>query len=149
MRVTFTRDYKGGKGEESYTKGQVIDLDQGIATQVIADGYAKEFPRSATDVAEQAVKYHAGDDKRTPAQIADRVPQIVELTGDTRSDMEEQRGENDPHEVRKEDEAVTEEAAEKKRRADERAKAEAAAATEKQRKADEAAAKAATKATSQ
>ena len=114
MRVKFTRDYPGGKGEESYTKGQVIHLDQGVADQVIAAGYAKEFPLTEKEVAEQATKYYAGDDKRTPAQIKDRVPQVVLLQGDTRTATEEQRGNDDPHEVRKEDEQIAEDAAEVK-----------------------------------
>lgn len=114
MRVKFTRDYPGGKGEESYTKGQVIDLDQGFAAQLIEANYVKDFPRSDAEVAEQATKYYAGDDKRTPAQIKDRIPQVVMLQGDTRSDVEEQRGESDPHEVRKEDEQAAEAGAEVK-----------------------------------
>lgn len=114
MRVKFIRDYRGDKGEESYTKGQVIHLDQGIANQVIEAGAAKEFPLSSSEVAEQAKKYMAGDDTRTEQQIKDRIPQVTVLQGDTRQATEDQRGNDDPHEVRKADEKTTEKAAEKK-----------------------------------
>lgn len=132
MRVKFSRDYKAPRGEESYTKGQVVHLDQGLAAQLVADGYAADFPLSSAEVAEQAKKYHANDDQRTPAQIADRVPQVTVLTGDTRSDTEQQRGNDDSHEVRKQDEATAERVAEQKAKADEKAKAaEAKAAADK------------------
>lgn len=114
MRVKFTRDYRGDKGEESYVKGQVIHLDQGVADQVIEAGAAKAFPLSDAEVAEQAQKYYAGDDQRTAKQIADRIPQIVTLQGDTREAVEVQRGSDSPHETRKEDAKVAEKAAEKK-----------------------------------
>lgn len=114
MRVKFVRDHRGDKGEESYTKGQVIHLDQGVADQVIEAGAAKAFPLSDKEVAEQAGKYMAGDDLRTAKQIADRVPQVVLLQGDTREAVETQRGSDSPHEQRKEDEKVAEKAAEKK-----------------------------------
>lgn len=114
MRVKFTRDYRGDKGEESYTKGQVIHLDQGVADQVIEAGAAKAFPLSDAEVAEQARKYYAGDDQRTERQIKDRVPQVVTLQGDTREAVEVQRGSDSPHDQRKEDEKVAEKAAEKK-----------------------------------
>lgn len=129
MRVKFTRDFRGDKGEEAYTKGQIVHLDQGVADQVIEAGAAKAFPLSDAEVAEQATKYSAGDDKRTARQIADRVPQIVVLQGDTRQATEDQRGEDDPHVVRKEDEETTEDAAAKK--ANEKAKADKAAAAAK------------------
>jgi hypothetical protein len=114
MRVKFTRDFRGDKGEESYVKGQVIHLDQGVADQVIEAGAAKAFPLSDAEVAEQATKYTAGDDLRTAKQIADRVPQVVALQGDTRTATEDQRGEDDPHVVRKADEKVAEKASEQK-----------------------------------
>ncbi len=114
MRVKFTRDYRGDKGEESYTKGQVIHLDQGVADMVIEAGAAKAFPLSDAEVAEQATKYYAGDDLRTAKQIADRVPQVVTLQGDTRQATEDQRGSDSPHETRKADAAAAEKAAEKK-----------------------------------
>jgi hypothetical protein len=114
MRVKFIRDFRGDKGEESYTKGQVIHLDQGVADQVIEAGAAKEFPLSDSEVAEQARKYMAGDDTRTEKQIRDRVPQVVVLDGDTRTDVELQRGSDSPHETRKADVVTTEKAAEKK-----------------------------------
>lgn len=114
MRVKFTRDYRGDKGEESYTKGQVIHLDQGVADQVIELGAAKAFPLTDAEVTEQARKYCAGDDQRTPRQIADRVPQIVALQGDTRTAVEEQRGADDPHEVRKSDEQIAADVADDK-----------------------------------
>lgn len=129
MRVKFLRDFRGDKGEEPYVKGQVVHLDQGVAEQVIEAGAAKEFPLTSAEVAEQATKYYAGDDKRTPAQIKDRVPQIAILQGDTRQATEDQRGEDDPHIVRKEDEETAEEAAAKK--LDEKAKADKAAAATK------------------
>lgn len=133
MRVKFIRDHRGDKGEESYTKGQVIHLDQGVADQVIEMGAAKAFPLSDKEVAEQAQKYYAGDDLRTPKQIADRVPQIVALQGDTRAATEAQRGDDDPHVVRQADVETTQAAAEKKN-----AKTKAEEEAEKQRKADEA-----------
>jgi hypothetical protein len=136
MRVKFTRDYRGDKGEESYAKGQVVHLDQGVADQVIESGHAKAFPLSDAEVAEQASKYYAGDDIRTPRQIADRVPQIVALQGDTRTAVEEQRGSDSPHEVRKADEETADQVAERKLKENARAKAEEEAAAEKQRKAD-------------
>jgi hypothetical protein len=114
MRVQFTRDYRGDKGEQSYNKGEVVDLDQGVADRVIAAGAAKEFPRSASDVAEQAAKYHAGDDTRTPQQIAERVPAVVLLSGDTKTDTEEQRGTADTHELRKQDVTTTAKVADEK-----------------------------------
>lgn len=114
MRVKFTRDFRGDKGEESYVKGQVIHLDQGVADQVIEAGAAKAFPLSDAEVAEQATKYYAGDDLRTERQIRDRVPQVVLLQGDTRTAVEEQRGADSPHEVRKADEKAAEKAAEQK-----------------------------------
>lgn len=114
MRVKFNRDYNAPRGEESYVKGAVVELDAGVAAQVVRDGYAKEFPRTDKEIAEQAQKYMGGDDQRTPQQIADRVPQVVVLQGDTRQAVEEQRGEDDPHEVRKQDEKVAEAAAEAK-----------------------------------
>lgn len=114
MRVKFLRDHRGDKGEESYTKGQVIHLDQGAADQVIEAGAAEAFPLTDAEVAEQATKYYAGDDLRTAKQIADRVPQIVALQGDTRTAVEEQRGSDSPHETRKEDEETAQGAAEKK-----------------------------------
>jgi hypothetical protein len=120
MRVQFLRDHRGDKGEESYVKGQVIHLDQGAADQLIELGAAKAFPLSDAEVAEQATKYYAGDDQRTPRQIADRVPQIVALQGDTRQAVEDQRGENDPHEVRKSDEEIAAEAAAEKQKTDEK-----------------------------
>ncbi len=126
MRVTFTRDYRGDKGEESYTKGQVIHLDQGAADQVIAAGAAKAFPLTDAEVAEQAIKYTAGDDLRTAAQIAERVPQVVTLQGDTRQATEDQRGDDDPHVVRKADIATAEKAVDTKADADTKAKADAA-----------------------
>lgn len=116
MRVKFTKDFKGDKGEESYTKGQVVHLDTGVAAAVIDGGYAVDFPLSASDVAEQARKYHANDDQRTPAQLKDRVPQVVELHGDTKTDTEEQRGTADTHELRKQDEATTAKVVEKQAR---------------------------------
>lgn len=140
MRVKFTRDHRGDKGEESYVKGQVIHLDQGVADQVIEMGAAEAFPLSDTEVAEQATKYYAGDDLRTAKQIADRVPQIVSLQGDTRAATEAQRDDDDPHAVRKADVETAQAAAEKKLKEAAKAKAEEEAAAEKQRKADEAAA---------
>lgn len=136
MRVKFTQDHPGYPGQESYTKGQVVHLDQGVAQQVIESGHAKEFPLTDAEVAEQAQKYYAGDDKRTPAQIKDRVPQIVTLQGDTRTAVEEQRGSDSPHEVRKADEETAEQAAERKLKEEEKARAAEEAAAEKQRKAD-------------
>jgi hypothetical protein len=137
MRVKFTRDYRGDKGEESYVKGQVIHLDQGVADQVIEMGAAKAFPLSDAEVAEQAAKYHPGDDLRTPKQIADRVPQVIALQGDTRTATEAQRGDDDPHVVREADEETAAQAAERKLKENAKAKAEEEAAAEKQRKADE------------
>jgi hypothetical protein len=137
MRVKFIRDFRGDKGEESYTKGQVIHLDQGVADQVIELGAAKAFPLSDKEVAEQATKYHAGDDLRTAKQIADRVPQVVALQGDTRAATEAQRGDDDPHVVREADQETAAQVAERKLRENAKAKADAEAAAEKQRKADE------------
>jgi len=114
MRVKFVRDYAGGKGELSYAKGYVVDLDAGLAAQVVADGYAKEFPRSDSEIAEQAAKYQPGDESRTPAQIAERIPQVVLLQGDTRTATEDERGKDDPHVVRKEDAKVAAKVADEK-----------------------------------
>lgn len=136
MRVKFIRDHRGDKGEESYTKGQVIHLDQGVADQVIELGAAEAFPLSDKEVAEQAAKYYAGDDLRTPKQIADRVPQIVALQGDTRAATEAQRGDDDPHVVRQADVETTQAAAERKLREQAKAKAAEEGAAEKQRKAE-------------
>jgi hypothetical protein len=124
MRVKFTRDYAGQKGELPYAKDYVVDLDAGLAAQVIADGYAKEFARSDAEVAEQAAKYYAGDENRTPAQIADRIPQVVVLQGDTRQATEDQRGEDDPHVVRKEDAKVAAKVADEKVKEAEKPQAE-------------------------
>jgi protein-disulfide isomerase-like protein with CxxC motif len=122
MRVRFTKDFRGDKGEESYTEGQVVDLDPGVAQMVIDAGVAEDFPRDATDVAEQAAKYHANDDQRTPAQLRERVPQVVLLDGDTKTATEQQRGTADTHELRKQDVETTAEVVEEKR--EDEAKAE-------------------------
>jgi hypothetical protein len=137
MRVKFTQDFPAYPGQEPYAKGQVVHLDQGLADQVIESGHAKAFPLSDKEVAEQATKYYAGDDKRTPKQIADRVPQVVVLQGDTRTATEAQRGDDDPHVVREADEETAAQAAERKLKENAKAKAEEEAAAEKQRKADE------------
>jgi glucose-1-phosphatase len=126
MRVRFLRDHRGDKGEESYTKGQVIHVDQGVADQLIEAGAAKAFPLSDDEVAEQATKYYAGDDQRTAKQIADRVPQIVALQGDTRQATEDQRGDSDPHVVRQADEETAHDAAAEQAKVDEKAAADAA-----------------------
>jgi hypothetical protein len=124
MRVKFVRDHRGDKGEESYVKGQVVHLDQGVADQVIEAGAATAFPLSASEVAEQAKKYYAGDDVRTARQIADRIPQVATLQGDTRQATEDQRGQDDPHTVRKADVATTEKASDARVAAVEKAKAD-------------------------
>jgi hypothetical protein len=102
MRVKFVRDYSGAKGELPYAKGDVVDLDQGLADQLVADGYAKAFPRTQAEIDEAVTKYYPGDEYRTPKQLAHRIPQVVALTGDTRAATEAELGEDDPHVVRAE-----------------------------------------------
>jgi hypothetical protein len=68
------------------------------------------------------------------------VPQIVALQGDTRQAVEDQRGENDPHEVRKSDEEIAAEAAAEKQKTDEKEAAKAAKAAADKAKADKEAA---------
>ncbi len=114
MRVKFTRDFRGDRGEESYTKGQVIHLDQGAADQVIEAGAAKAFPLTDAEVAEQATKYYPGDETRTARQLAERIPQVTLLQGDTRQATEDQRSDDDPHAVRKADTAAADKAADAK-----------------------------------
>lgn len=129
MRVKFNRDY-AVKGEPSYAKGSVVDLDDGLAQQLVNDGVAKAFPRTAAEVAEQAAKYYPGDENRTPAQLAERVPQVVALAGDTRTATEVQLGEDDPHKARAELISAAKDAAEKKAAAEEKDAAAAKPAAE-------------------
>lgn len=132
MRVKFLRDHPGDKGEQSYDKGAVVELDDGVAQQLITAGTVKDFPRTQAELNEALTKYYPGDENRTPKQIAERHAQApVLLTGDTRADTEEQLGEGDPHEVRKDLLATAEKAAEKadnKEKADQSAADKAAAA---------------------
>jgi colicin import membrane protein len=100
MRVKFLRDHTGDKGEQSYVKGNVVDLDDGVAAQLIALGAVEDFPRSQAELDEAAAKYYPGDENRTPVQRAARTLQVVALTGDTRTATEDQLGENDPHAAR-------------------------------------------------
>ena len=133
MRVKFLKDHPGGKGEESYAKGAVVELDDGVAASLIEAGTARAFPRTQAQLDEALTKYYPGDENRTPRQIAERHAQaVVTLTGDTRSDTEEQLGEDDPHEVRKDLTETAEKAAVKAEgkaiedQADDRAAAKAA-----------------------
>jgi hypothetical protein len=120
MRVKFARDYPGGKGELPYAKNYIVDLDAGQADQLIAAGFAKAFPRTDAENAEQALKVAPGQ----------TVAPSVLLQGDTRQATEDERGDDDPHVVRKADEkAVADVAAAQAKAADaERVKAEKATA---------------------
>jgi hypothetical protein len=135
MRVKFLKEYTP-KGGDTYAKGAVVDLDEGVAAEMIEAGLVKEFPRTDAELAEATAKYYPGDEHRSARQKAERAAQVVPLTGDTRSDVEAATGDDDPHAVRanlaqKAEKAEQKETREREAQAEadakERAKAEAAA----------------------
>ncbi len=80
MRVRFVKTYQQA-GAASYAAGAVVDLDEGVASELIAVGYAVEYPRTMEELMEHATKYYPDDEKRTEKQIAYRIAELNRMHG--------------------------------------------------------------------